>query len=464
MIGLKAPTLRLPVVLPSLDVILDPDIVETFRSLPVQDSGRIKPLDTVARFRLLRFFYRQSIALTDTGMTSAGLGQAAPKPLNDPLNGQPILDAKGKPRQLSAMEWLLVTWFRPDIAKDIPVFCVDDSDAVVALGLTPKSKRDRYSRNEIYPGLNTLLKKMEEISKVPAKERSDVERDVAKLGSDFLDNEMILSHFNFARPELLTNSELPAEITTPPPGVRPGIVGFLTRLVAYFKEHPEAAAPVANPWYQDLNRELNKAFMGAVMSGNEGQAFRIFPPDDWHVETWNSPGSVMKAMLNREAGADPTLEANQALLTEWEDVYLSAVDPAKFKASVATFHNQMLQKSDDRLAAAEAEYKKVSQQRQDAERQSDSAALINLKSQEKTLDNMVKGNTHHVPREVWYPTVCLAAFASAFVGSLFWWGRLTELPASSRDAPSWIARPSPICMRRSSSSPRPASSSPCWLS
>lgn len=39
-----------------------------------------------------------------------------------------------------------------DLAKEIPVFIVDDSAAVVEIGVSPKSKRDRYSYSELFPG------------------------------------------------------------------------------------------------------------------------------------------------------------------------------------------------------------------------------------------------------------------------------------------------------------------------
>src|SRR6476646_4076062 len=73
-----------PASLPSLDTLTDKGTVDIFASMPVQEQGRVKPLDTLARFRLLRFSGKQSsIAATDTGSTASGMGQPKPVPLTD---------------------------------------------------------------------------------------------------------------------------------------------------------------------------------------------------------------------------------------------------------------------------------------------------------------------------------------------------------------------------------------------
>ncbi|WP_075086978.1 hypothetical protein [Verrucomicrobium spinosum] len=115
-----------------LATVLDPEVVALLAGLPAQESGRIKPLDTIARFRLLRFSGRQSIPVTEDAKSSG-------KPLTDPVTGKELLNAKGKPYKLSATEWLALTWFRPDIAKDLRVFIVDNSDAIIEIGVKART-------------------------------------------------------------------------------------------------------------------------------------------------------------------------------------------------------------------------------------------------------------------------------------------------------------------------------------
>ena len=259
--------------LPSLDTLTDKEAVEIFATMPVQEQGRVKPLDSLARFRLLRFSGKQSgIAATDTGSLVASMGQGKPVPLNDPATGKPILTEAGKPRKFTAIEWLLVSWFRPDIAKDLRVFGVDNSDAVIELGLGGKGKRDRYSYNEILPGRSVLMDKWKETRDKQAKAKeerreadvSPEERALAKLTVDFLDYEMILGHFDFAGPLFAgTETSLPAGLA---PLVKDGRVAdwgtFLPELTAHLKQHPEDGAPMQNPWAGQFFRTM----LGAMMS------------------------------------------------------------------------------------------------------------------------------------------------------------------------------------------------------
>ena len=48
--------------LPDPALLRDKEVVAAFQSLPIQEGGRIKPLDTYARFLLLRLHGKQSIA------------------------------------------------------------------------------------------------------------------------------------------------------------------------------------------------------------------------------------------------------------------------------------------------------------------------------------------------------------------------------------------------------------------
>ncbi len=330
--------------MPSLGTVTDPETVDVFASMPVQEQGRVKPLDTMARFRLLRFSGKQSgIAATDTGSTVASMGQAAPAPLKDPANGQAILNAKGKPRKFSAIEWLLVTWFRPDIAKDLRVFVVDNSDAVIELGLGGKGKRDRYSYNEILPGRQTLTAKMNDLRARQAEARkerrepdfSPEERALSKLAIDFLDYEMMLGHFDFARAPFGDKAaSLPADLS---PLVKDGRVAdwsaFLPKLAAHLKDHPEDGAPMQNPWMGEYFRSM----LGAMMSGEEAAMYHNMPPPAGKKVAWHGPGDVMRSIFTGE----PATAEEAAQLNDYAMLYATAGDPAKFKAAATKLRDEM---------------------------------------------------------------------------------------------------------------------------
>ncbi|CAN5903269.1 hypothetical protein BH11VER1_BH11VER1_40530 [soil metagenome] len=312
----------------TLETLRDSKVVELFQSIPVQEAGRIKPLDTVARFKLLRFSGKQSVIYLTDDSKSTG------EPLIDSVSGKPILNEKGKAIGLNAMEWMLVSWFRPDIAKDMQVFVVDNSDAVIGIGLQAKSKRDRYSYNDLLPGRQLLMKKMQEVRAINAKDRDPSQRALAKLSLDYLDYEMMLGHFDFARsPFGKIASSVPAEIIAPTEIGKVRLATWLPKLSEYLKAHPEAAAPMNNPWFGEFYRSI----LGAVMSGNAETVLRIFPPSDKKEEIWQGPGPVLEEIVTEGKANKDHLE----MLSLYEDVYLSVGDGAAFKKAAQAFHDHV---------------------------------------------------------------------------------------------------------------------------
>ncbi len=298
--------------LPSLDLFRDPEVVDTFASIPVLESGRIKPLENVASYRLLRFRARRSIWLTDNGEMSDG------KPLVDPATQKPITKEDGKPVKLNAMEWLLMSWFRPDIAKTVPLFKVDNSSAITELGLTAKAKRDQYSFNDIEPARQTLMEKMGEYREIPAKKQTPEQRMIVQLASNFLDFEMITGHFDFVRAPVGDQADkLPAAIERP---VR------LSKSLNAIAEAVRGSGgpPMQIPWFRDFG----KGALGAMMSGNPEQQLRIFPPGPKSDEVWHGPGEIIFESINGEKAVDA---GQLAWLAAYEDVYLALPDAAKFK-------------------------------------------------------------------------------------------------------------------------------------
>ena len=132
-----------------------PRTVELFESLPVQDGGRIKPTSTLANFLLLRLSGKTSLKLEDG-------------------------------TSLSHTQWLLDTMFQPEKAAAYPVFLVPDSDVLDAIGVghEGRKKRDRYSLNELKPGVMKLFELGQEYSRREPKLRSSLEQNVVTLAEN----------------------------------------------------------------------------------------------------------------------------------------------------------------------------------------------------------------------------------------------------------------------------------------
>lgn len=298
-----------------LSVLRDKEVVTTFATIPVQEAGRIKPLDTLARYRLLRFAGKRTIGFQNP-------------------------ETKKK-EYLSAMEWLLVTWFRPELSQTMPLFVVDNSAAITEIGVSTegKGKRDRYSYNEILPARQTLMSKMREYQEIDSKKRTAVQSMIANLGVNFLDYEMLITHFDFVRKISEDMKSMPPEIIKAMEGKPSRMTELLPAVMAHVKAHPEAAAPMQNPWMMNVMR----AALGAMMSGNQELSMRLFPPPVKDIEPWHGPGWIIMGAVQ---GKEPTA-ADLSWLKQYEELYLALPDAAKFKASATSLANNI------RTAAAE---------------------------------------------------------------------------------------------------------------
>ncbi|YCM43832.1 cytochrome c biogenesis protein CcsA [Verrucomicrobiaceae bacterium 227] len=96
------------------------EVVAAAATIPVQDGGRVKPLSTLARFQMLG------------------------------LHGSLKMKIKSGDRKISIgpTEWMLDCLFRPEIAHELPVFRVDDSEVLHRFGIFPKDRRARLSYND----------------------------------------------------------------------------------------------------------------------------------------------------------------------------------------------------------------------------------------------------------------------------------------------------------------------------
>ena len=111
----------------------DPKVLEVAELLPVQDGGRVKPLGTYAGFTMLQLHGEHS-------MEVIGQGEKGPETI-----------------RIKPLAWMMDCFFRPELAKELPTFRVDNSEVITAIGLKPKDRRDRYSYKELEPGLPKLM-------------------------------------------------------------------------------------------------------------------------------------------------------------------------------------------------------------------------------------------------------------------------------------------------------------------
>ena len=159
----------------------DPAVVHRMRMLPVQELGRVKPFMTFAQYLLLRLNERGTVRIPDEARFGTNAGA-----------------------KLNETEWALDVLLYPEQAADYPVILVTDSEALQLIGLSEvaRQKRDRYSWNELAPGLPRLTEFAEEYSRIEKEDRSRLQSQMVNLYEDLHQYAGLRYAFEAARIEL----------------------------------------------------------------------------------------------------------------------------------------------------------------------------------------------------------------------------------------------------------------------
>jgi len=119
------------------------------RDIPLQDEGRIKPLDTFARNHLLAFYGKRSI----------------------------------KEMNLSATDWILNLILDPQNGKEQKIFNIRNPEVVSSIYLD-WSTEHKYSFNEILPGLSNQAVLINMINQKPNANRTVFEKQLLELNNN----------------------------------------------------------------------------------------------------------------------------------------------------------------------------------------------------------------------------------------------------------------------------------------
>ncbi|MBL9151331.1 MAG: cytochrome c biogenesis protein CcsA [Verrucomicrobiales bacterium] len=258
------------------------EVTDTFRQMLVQEGGRVKPVHTYARFMLMQFSGRSKVTFESKD---------------------------GQSHNAEAVAWLLDTLFRPQLSADLPIFVVDDSEAVSRIGVEPKEKRDRYSYNDLLPGRSKLAEltaeyarkkqQYDDSEKNPQYELDRIEGMVLVLGQNVSNFEYLMSQFGFARKgEALTHeSVLPAELKEL--AKRLDMTEMLDKMPEMtVNQLVQAVQAPAAP--DDDQAMLKSAMQLFFFHASSGRGFSIFPPPAKETEEWMSIGDVMLTGLEKK--------------------------------------------------------------------------------------------------------------------------------------------------------------------
>ncbi|MBI5093672.1 MAG: cytochrome c biogenesis protein CcsA [Candidatus Hydrogenedentes bacterium] len=303
----------------------DSEILAAFSKMPVQDDGRVKPLDTFAQFRLLRF------------------------------NGKRECVTPWK-ETLSPIAWLLDSLFYPELAEQYKMFVVPSWDALDAAGIKHegKNKRDRYSYVELFTGRQALMTKAQELGHKEEKDRTTTEQQIVSLAMSMRDFEMITHYLDFARTPLSIPSSPgmanlfpnPAEVRYADVLSKAGVIrGAMATLQAGGADVDEATKKKELENIRSLLAQLDKL-------GGMASELALFPPSVTVKEqpAWSAPADLIEKAFTGEVAPEKQI----ALLGSLENLVKQRDDRIAFRGTLTGMNQDVVA-----LASARGEYGKI---------------------------------------------------------------------------------------------------------
>jgi ABC-type transport system involved in cytochrome c biogenesis permease subunit len=294
------------------------EAVDLAGGLPVQNGGRIKPLSTQAAFTMLGIHGARSMKVTGDD---------------------------GKEHKLSPTDWMLDTLFRPTLAVQLPTFRIDNSNVLKSIGVDPRGRRDRYSYQEIEPGIEKLVDLAKSYEKIDSKKRDPEQQQVIDLAYNIRNYESYLSYFSFARFGADISRETGQELSLSQ------VLGMAPRIISDVRAAQAEGRPIEVPVRILLEKVLDSANFAK---------FGIFllPPVDSGDRLWLSAGNAIMNTMTAEEGFDVELAIGD--VKALEAVGQAEPDSDKFREHLAALEERISKRADNRgenrLVGLEAAY------------------------------------------------------------------------------------------------------------
>ncbi len=289
------------------------EFVSAAEMIPVQDGGRIKPLSSLAGFRMLGLHGARSMKIRD------GEG--------------------GETYKILPIEWMLDALLRPELAIQQPTFRIDNSDILHAIDLPVRGRRDRYSYEDLRPGIGRIMEQAQTYEAIDSDKRDPMQQQTVDLAYSIRSYEALLRHFDYARFGVRlvgTGSDGQPDQTTN--------ISTVMATTPQIRQQIAEAQQAGEPLHPNLQSLLEQ-----VLDASNLAKYGLFmlPPSDASNPTWQSSGdAIMGVMTGNDPDPVTTIEDIQA----WEQV-ISAVrgqdDPASL-AAVAAVNDRLTERASAR--------------------------------------------------------------------------------------------------------------------
>ena len=284
----------------------------------VVEGGRPMPLDSYARFTLLR------------------------------LSGRSSHDRR------PAIEWLARVLFTPNETHDDDIFVVDNPEVIDAMGL-PSRGRDRYSLSFLLPGLPELERLAEDVTAIGEDSRTIVEREILRLWNNVGLYANLLSSFAFTYPhrDFQVDDAAVAELLGLP---GTGIYSYLDIALRRAELREAAmAAGVAHATSGAFSRTdellLRLSQSLSAWQGNfVGLPLAVIPVGGFGDVRWLSPWQALAGQQTAALGVEQrrALESELLALRDLQVAYLEGRD-LRFALATRQFTDSVRRRTADEL-------------------------------------------------------------------------------------------------------------------
>ncbi len=297
-----------------------PEVLKLAASIPVQDGGRVKPLDTFASFAMLK------------------------------MNGKRRVETP-QGEVLKPTAWILDCLLFPAQASHYPHFLVSTWEVLdsIQVDRTGKEKRDHYSYAELSRGRDKLFQLAGQYSKIEEKNRSPVENQIVHLGHNILEFEALIDYLEFARRPLTVNSsqglkEVFGDASTESLSVVLSRMPDLYEMAKSLQADGEAAP-------EEERTALFELLQRVQFTAQRAKMIRMLPPADAEEPEWRTPFEVAEqAYMTGEAPSREQL----AMLAGLEQMVGLSASPPDFQKALESFHQKVRETSE-----ARDEYSKI---------------------------------------------------------------------------------------------------------
>ena len=231
------------------------------KNIPIQEQGRIKPLDTYARNQALVFYGKRKI----------------------------------KHEEISAIDWMIDLFIHPEKGLEQKIFNIRSPDIVNALDLEWTNNFHKYSYSEIFPGIQNQLPLISNIFDKKEEDRDLFENQLVELYQNIMKYRQIASSLSCLLPMFTVYDPETAEKLHIEPGQFTSYAHIMSHRGSLFNVSQNILTKSEESWTEN-EREVALLLYNLQQTSLDefAQALKIIPPaKDDTTRLWISPWELL---------------------------------------------------------------------------------------------------------------------------------------------------------------------------